>query len=940
MDNHQKGETLMTAEERALLAQSLDILESSTSPVELMQAYAVLAGPDPAMARQCLDKVEQCAGDDTGTYRLMAYHCARAGDRDNTLRALEKGAEANDLDCRCLLVGRQPCASRAQGIESVAETAAQAAAAARPDLLALVACRLDGLQDPMPNAPLLRCYLAAEARRTAAEGATPEQTVTAAACRALFLADRPGAMQLLDTLHQQGALPADGYTAGLVQLLRGDPEAARQQWLAAIPGDGRCLAACTALDAGRGLPAARSALYAQNEGAAHRAMGDFIGSQSPADLIRAASLLNQEDPDIAMACLQKAAAWDEDGTAYRVLAEHYRAENMAADCFANYANGDEMGDLDSRAGRALCLLFGYGVAHPAETDRQNGQLLLESAAEKGLAAGRPGYALLLAKLYENGRLLPQSVANQARWLHKGEQALAQLEAGSDPAALVQAAACALIYLGDADRARRCRDAAPEEDSALAQGVDAWLAGSADAAYQRWRQGRMEGEGPCGEAMLSREPFVPPQPEPEPQPQPASTRPQASQPYQPNISPAPPPAPQPQKRCGSPTKWLALAAVAVAAVLMVRGLWVASKDSAPNAKGDGTSVSASQQAELDEQQRQELMLQNWAAAYPENSPQGEGVAEADLIGPGGTYEEGRDLPAGLYRLYGSTGGAGYFNLVPGERIELNDGASLAPADLATAQVQNGLLGHGTFLAGRDFAPGTYRLLSFQTTGMTRGNFTSIDGFYAIFPGDTVGNVKIHKGKGSPLLNVAQVTVEEGQYIYLNTCAMVVDEAAAAALPEMPVRRYDSFPRSLPNGDYILFADGRGEPTFRHWATSESGFESQRDAGKLVDRYYVQKRGLENFELYYCVAVEAELVPPAQPENGRLGTGMYKAGRDLPPGTYTIVFEQSGAFFGVTDQPNAGLKGMREGGLLSQGDESFVTLAEGEYLMLDKAAVLVP
>ncbi len=143
--------------------------------------------------------------------------------------------------------------------------------------------------------------------------------------------------------------------------------------------------------------------------------------------------------------------------------------------------------------------------------------------------------------------------------------------------------------------------------------------------------------------------------------------------------------------------------------------------------------------------------------------------------------------------------------------------------------------------------------------------------------------------------------------------------------------------LPAGTYLVLAedisDTYGDFYCGVYASENASSESQIYGGWAKNSRYItveegQYVDFSHATLYDLEKVDIQLDPFAR-------SGWFKVGRDIAPGTYTIVpvsDEYSGNYEICTALTAAGPV-TRDGSYLGAQDHAEVTLAEGEYLVMD-------
>ncbi|MBQ8927330.1 MAG: family 43 glycosylhydrolase [Oscillospiraceae bacterium] len=274
---------------------------------------------------------------------------------------------------------------------------------------------------------------------------------------------------------------------------------------------------------------------------------------------------------------------------------------------------------------------------------------------------------------------------------------------------------------------------------------------------------------------------------------------------------------------------------------------------------------------------------------------------------------------------------YVDVSPGEMLGLTDAFPVMAGDEPACEDPY-LLTDGQLAAGYDVPPGEYTLVQ-------EGSMPGVWGISQDAPLSDADLMPEFLPTGSE----TQITLDEGDILTLSHCRLTPPEETAAMAPGgyYPAGNY-TLGEDLPEGMYVVINDG----SLHHRSTvyvqqftspgRSSLSASPSYAGETCMYIDLQRARGQFVTVQYGSLYPMEEAPMPDPYQH---DGMYLAGRDLAPGTYTVTASgvpgtgHDRGSFAVVDSadPTERLTQMQETRVeLSSGESASVTLEEGEYL----------
>ena len=133
------------------------------------------------------------------------------------------------------------------------------------------------------------------------------------------------------------------------------------------------------------------------------------------------------------------------------------------------------------------------------------------------------------------------------------------------------------------------------------------------------------------------------------------------------------------------------------------------------------------------------------------------------------------------------------------------------------------------------------------------------------------------------------------------------------------------KDVPAGEYLLQADGFGS----YEVFSDAAGENRLTINTFKNFSYVTLKSGHYFDAN-CKFIHVLSAPPVQIG----GEGVYKVGRDLQPGEYRVVPENSSGYFAVLTDSTIDKKIVRNSNFTSQ---RYVSFLPGQYLELSRALI---
>ncbi len=324
--------------------------------------------------------------------------------------------------------------------------------------------------------------------------------------------------------------------------------------------------------------------------------------------------------------------------------------------------------------------------------------------------------------------------------------------------------------------------------------------------------------------------------------------------------------------------------------------------------------------------------------------------------GGIYVVGEDIPAGEYviltksdrfaekyaaqfhiDIHGNgTDYAGWeegsliFRLEEGQTIEVPDDAFLYSSSKSSVLYPFNF--SGMFCAGRDFPPGTYRVV---------GTSKSYSGVWEVYQeaGADMKDSLIYGGD-SVYCNI--VTVREGEYLQTSYCRLSRIPQFSSADTRRPEEKTANLPdgcygedtyevgADILAGEYVICSDGSRDHDSFYFAVYEDAEMEQKIAGGWMEWNTIMRLEEGQFismqAAYFYESSRKSLLKPFQ------SSGFFLVGRDLKAGTYTIANDtEQLAVYRVFSDPDQKEEHMLLQGPLQGGENTEITLHDGEYLM---------
>ncbi len=323
--------------------------------------------------------------------------------------------------------------------------------------------------------------------------------------------------------------------------------------------------------------------------------------------------------------------------------------------------------------------------------------------------------------------------------------------------------------------------------------------------------------------------------------------------------------------------------------------------------------------------------------------------------GGIYAVGEDIPAGEYvilttsdrwgekypasfhvDIYGNgeedsgwQEGNLIIQLEEGQTIEVPDHACIYSSSESSVLYPFNF--SGMFCAGRDFPPGTYRVVGDEVFG----------GWQVYREADTDREDSlIYSGTrfSNPI-----VTIKEGEYLKTQGCRLSRIPLFSSADTRRPEEKTANLPdgcygedtyevgADIPAGEYVICSDGSRDHDSFYFAVYADAQMEQKIAGGWIEWNTIMRLEEGQFismqAAYFYESSRKSLLKPFQ------SSGFFLVGRDLKAGTYTIANDtEQLAVYRVFSDPDQKEEHMLLQGPLQGGENTEITLHDGEYLMM--------
>ncbi len=185
----------------------------------------------------------------------------------------------------------------------------------------------------------------------------------------------------------------------------------------------------------------------------------------------------------------------------------------------------------------------------------------------------------------------------------------------------------------------------------------------------------------------------------------------------------------------------------------------------------------------------------------------------------------------------------------------------------------------------------------------------------------------------------ISVKEGEYLLLDDAKLMPIEQAPKVKPDQegryPVGMY-RIGTDLPAGSYFVMPyENEDSLFFEVYTDLRSEFCDYNEFSETFT-YVVLEEGTVTTDRCYLIPTDKAPIPPIDGDS--YGPGCYLVGKDIPAGEYVISAKRSSSYpnYGITDKPQGSITRCRESEYLSIISKKTVTVAEGEYLMVEDAS----
>lgn len=324
----------------------------------------------------------------------------------------------------------------------------------------------------------------------------------------------------------------------------------------------------------------------------------------------------------------------------------------------------------------------------------------------------------------------------------------------------------------------------------------------------------------------------------------------------------------------------------------------------------------------------------------------GMITSTQVIEAGTYKVGTDIKAGDYVLvsdqaivaktiepiwiynniiYESKGfNRDIITLTDGQYFELTTKSCMIyPVDLAPKiVVKNGVLTPGMYKIGTDITAGKYKVDNYAYAEIT------------IYNGNTLrkNQVSYYMFSGSKELSFTdgQIICIKDQSINIAVVTGTKDETLNTVLYKQG--DYNLIGTDIKAGEYVLIPDDITNLGYIYFYDYDNlqpeGFYTQ-------SRAYVTFTSGQQINIYRCKVYAPENAPKVEIVDGKLPAGTYKAGVDIPAGTYTIVSRTNikGRYYVANDSKHIYIKYIDFQGAAN------VTVKAGQYLYVEDGYIVM-
>jgi hypothetical protein len=134
-------------------------------------------------------------------------------------------------------------------------------------------------------------------------------------------------------------------------------------------------------------------------------------------------------------------------------------------------------------------------------------------------------------------------------------------------------------------------------------------------------------------------------------------------------------------------------------------------------------------------------------------------------------------------------------------------------------------------------------------------------------------------------------------------------------------------NLKAGEYILLSETPQDEARVYVSSDKEGKDVLFDI-KFKNSFYVVLQDGQKISMKSCISFPSDQYAPQESSDGKFINGMYKVGKDIDPGQYTVTPDGDGAKYTVYVKPGETVKSEKD----SLSENETVDLAAGDYIFL--------